>query len=289
MSWAIYFVLIICLVYWLESSTVILPNSLILRKRPAEDLDHWLKKFNWGNREALADPGKLPRYKFYSEIIEVLLQVARRMGGSYQESILFLREGLQTDRQFEKKIRDAILGIWLQMGLMLILTWGFIFCALHLVEIKLKTIHLLLIFGWQCVGMGFLPVILRYFRQKYFGSIGRIWKMLFVLKSLLKVPLPRSEIFKLAGVQELDQIKQTSLLQIIERLKETCQKSMKMGTSYEDDVQYLMGELRFQEKWHFELFEKRLTVIKLTLLSLFFLPSYLAFIFLLLSDLMALM
>lgn len=289
MSWVIYFILIICLVYWLESSTVLLPNSLILRKSPAEDLDQWLKKFNWGNREALSDPGKLPRYKFYSEIVEVLLQVARRMGGSYQDSILFLREGLQTDRQFEKKIKDAVLGIWLQMGLMLFLTWGFIFCALHLVEIQLKTIHLCMIFGWQCVGMGFLPVVLRHFRQKYFGSIGKIWKMLFVLKSLIKVPLPRSEIFKLSGVQELEQIKQKSLTQIIERLKEACQKSLKMGSSYEDDVQYLMGELRFQEKWHFELFEKRLTVIKLTLLSVFFLPSYLAFIFLLLSDLMALM
>jgi hypothetical protein len=64
---------------------------------------------------------------------------------------------------------------------------------------------------------------------------------------------------------------------------------LKLGSSYEEDLKYLMEELRFQEKWHFELFEKRLTVIKLALLSLFFLPSYLAFIFLLLSDLMALM
>jgi hypothetical protein len=50
-----------------------------------------------------------------------------------------------------------------------------------------------------------------------------------------------------------------------------------------------MDELRFQEKWHFELFEKRLMVIKLGLMSIFFLPSYLAFIFLLLGDLMQLM
>ena len=40
---------------------------------------------------------------------------------------------------------------------------------------------------------------------------------------------------------------------------------------------------------YFELFEKRLMVVKLGLLSLFFLPAYLAFIFLLLGDLMALM
>ena len=73
------------------------------------------------------------------------------------------------------------------------------------------------------------------------------------------------------------------------KLKTTCQNTLKMGISYEDDVKYLMGELRFQEKWHFELFEKRLVVIKLVLLSVFFLPSYLSFIFLLLGDLMNLM
>ena len=73
------------------------------------------------------------------------------------------------------------------------------------------------------------------------------------------------------------------------KLKETCQKALKIGSSYDDEVKYLMEELRFQEKWHFELFEKRLTVIKLSLLSVFFLPSYLAFIFLLLGDLMATM
>ena len=62
-----------------------------------------------------------------------------------------------------------------------------------------------------------------------------------------------------------------------------------MGGSYEEEVLTLMSELRFQEKWHFELFEKRLMVIKLGLMSIFFLPSYLAFIFLLLGDLLTLM
>jgi hypothetical protein len=109
------------------------------------------------------------------------------------------------------------------------------------------------------------------------------------LKALVKVPLSRSEVLTAAGVQELALINQKSLETIIQKLKEACQKTLKLGQSYETDVDYLMGELRFQEKWHFELFEKRLTVIKLVLLSVFFLPSYLAFIFLLLGDLMALM
>lgn len=289
MSYIIYFVLIMVLVYWIESPREVLPNSLIIRKNPAEELEAWLKKFNWGSRQDLKDPGRLPSYKFYSEVVEVLLALARKMGGSYQDAILFLREGLQSDRQFEKKIRESILGIWLQMGLMMGLTWLFIFGALSLVDVKVSVTNLILIFIWQSFGLSMLPLTLKWLRHKYFGEIGKLWKMLFVLRSLAKVPLSRTEVFTLAGVNELNHLKQKSLQSIITKLKETCQKALKVGGSYEEEVKYLMEELRFQEKWHFELFEKRLVVIKLTLLSVFFLPSYLAFIFLLLSDLMALM
>ena len=289
MTYLDYFAFIMTLIYWIELPCSILPHWLIIRKNPAEELENWLKKFNFGNRQELSDPGKLPTYKFYTEVVEVLLQLARKMGGSYQEAILFLREGLQVDRQFEKKIREATLGMWLQMALMMTLTWTFIFAALSLVDVKVSSLKLLMIFLWQAAGLSLLPLLMKHYRLKFFGDIGKIWKMLFVLRSLVKVPLSRTEVLTIAGVQELNSIKQKSLLTLVTKLKETCQKTLKVGTSYEEDVKYLMEELRFLEKWHFELFEKRLTVIKLALLSIFFLPSYLAFIFLLLGDLMALM
>jgi hypothetical protein len=289
MSYIFYTFLILLLVFWVEQPHTFLPNSLIIRKNPALELENWLKKFNWGSRQDLKDPGILPSYKFYSEIIEVLLNLARRMGGNYQDSLLFLREGLQNDRQFEKKISEATLGMWLQMGLMMLITWTFIFGSLSLVDVKIKTLNLWFIFLWQFIGLSMLPLTLRVLRKKYFGEIGKIWKMLFILRSLVKVPLSRTEVLTLAGVNELSQIKQRSLSTIVLKLKEACQRTLKQGISYEEDVKYLMEEVRFQEKWHFELFEKRLTVIKLSLLSLFFLPSYLAFIFLLLGDLMTLM
>lgn len=289
MTYFIYLGLILILIYWVELPSPILPNSLIIRKNPAEELEVWLKNFNWNNRQDLPDPGRLPSYKFYSEVVALLLQLARKMGGNYQDALLFLRKGLQLDRQFEKKIFEATLGMWLQMGLMMILTWTFIFCALNLVDVKVDPYKLILIFLWQGLGLLALPFLLTFFRKKYFSDIGKLWKILFVLKSLLKVPLSRTEVLTIAGVQELNAIKQKSLMVLVTRLTTTCQNTLKQGISYEEDVKYLMEELRFQEKWHFELFEKRLVVIKLALLSIFFLPSYLAFIFLLLGDLMALM
>ena len=287
---AVFYTLIIALlVYWVEAQSSLIPNSLIISKNPAEDLENWLKKFNWGNRSELQSPGALPHYKFYTGVVELLLSLARKMGGSYQDSLLFLREGLQADRQFEKKLKEMILGTWLQMGMMVVLTWGFILGALALVDVKVAFYKLLLIACWQAVGMSLLPVTIRFFRKRFFGDIGKLWKMLYVLRSLVKIPLSRTEILTLAGVGELKTIQQKSLSHIVEKLKETCQKALQMGGSYEEDVLSLMAELRFQEKWHFELFEKRLMVIKLALMSIFFLPSYLAFIFLLLGDLLTLM
>ncbi len=289
LSYAFYFVLIFALIYWIERPTLLFPNSLIIRKDPATELEGWLKAYHWGHRQELQMGGGLPQYKFYGAVIENLLELARRMGGHYQESFLLLREGLQSDKQFEKKLRETVIGISLQMGAMMFLTWLFIAGALMLVDVKVRPLSLLLIFTWQCLGLLILPVMLRHLRVRYFGDIGKLWKILFTLRSLQKVPLSRSEILTLAGVQDLNYIKQKSLEELVHKLKEMCQKVLKLGCSYDEDLKYLMEELRFQEKWHFELFEKRLTVIKLALLSLFFLPSYLAFIFLLLSDLMALM
>lgn len=284
-----YLILIMILVYWLEMPVGNRHNVLITRKCPAEELEKWLKSFNWSHRQEFKENKQLPIYKFYTEVIEVLLDLARKLGGNYQESLLFLREGLQIDRQFEKKIKEATLGIWLQMLLMFGLTWVFIFSALKLVDVKVGVFSLFLILGWQLLGLMMLPFVMSYLRKKYFSDIGKLWRILFILRSLLKVPLSRSEIMTMAGVQELKSIKQKSLSALVQKLMEACQRALKLGISYEEDINYLMEELRFQEKWHFELYEKRLTVIKLALLSIFFLPSYLAFIFLLLGDLMALM
>lgn len=282
-----YLIIIALLVYWVQAPGALPINPLIKRKDPAAELEDWLKKFHWGNRQNLQATGNLPVYKFYSEVVEVILNLARKMGGSYQDSLLFLREGLVSDRQFEKRLREAYLGTWLQMGLMVTLTWTFILGALFITEISLPITKLIFIAAWQALGLLSLPTILSYYRKKFFGDIGRLWKMFYVLNSLGKVPLARSETLTQAGIKDLSEIKQKSLSHIVEKLRSTCERILKVGGSYEAEIKSLMEELRFQEKWHFELFEKRLTVIKLGILSLFLLPSYLMFIFLLLGDLMA--
>ncbi len=289
MSYIFYFIIILILVYWVEGPFLIFSKSLISRRKTGEDLEQWLEEFKWAGRRGIEVSGQMPQYKYYGEVIDVLLSLARKLGGSYQDSFLYLRQGLQSDQQFEKKVSELTWGVYLQMALMMVLTWVFIFISLKIVNIPVRVFHLLGIFFWELIGVALLPLILHLLRVRYFGDIGKLWKILFILRALQKIPISRSEVFQFAGVKNITQIVQKKLFPIVSKLKEVTERALKLGTSYEEDINYLMGELRFQEKWYFELFEKRLIVIKLLLLSVFFLPSYLAFIFLLLGDLMDLM
>ena len=284
-----YLLIVAILITWVDGGLVLKSSAIMLRPNPAESLEEWLKRFTFKHKGEVQAQGKLPIYKFYTEVIEILLNLSRKMGGNYQDTLLYLREGLQNDRQFEKKLREMILGTWMQMGMMMLLTWGFITASLIIVEVKVSPFKLIAIFLWQLVGMSLLPLLLKRLRTRFFADIGKLWKMLYVLNSLVRVPLARSEVMGFAGIKELAQIKQKNLATLVEKLRGTCERALKLGGSYEEDVRSLMDELRFQEKWSFELFEKRLTVIKLALISLFFLPSYLGFIFLLLGDLLSTM
>ena len=158
-----------------------------------------------------------------------------------------------------------------------------------MLKLKGLSTQLILIGVWQILGFSLLPISIQYLRNKYFKDISILWRIIYGLSSLSNVPLARSEIFNISQVSMVETIKQPTLQIFVDKILLICQDALKIGKSYETEINYLMEELRLQEKWHFEVFEKRLTGIKLMILSLFFLPAYLSFIFLVLEHLMSLM
>lgn len=277
MNLLVYTGILLMLLWWIEPYS----KPLIMRAGPGEELERWLAQMGQGNREERG----LPSYKFYSGLITTLLEVMRRFGGTTKEALLFLREGLQYDLQFEKKISELRNGTFFQMFIMASITWGFIYFALMITQTQISQTKLLGIFSWQLMGFLLLPFLINSLRKRYFSDIGQVWKTLYVLKSLERMPLSRSEVLRLSDLQELEGLKNKKLLPIIQKIKRLGQDCLKLGKSYDSDLKNLMEELRFMENWHFSLFEKRLTGIKLLLLGFFFLPSYLVFIILLIGSL----
>lgn len=247
---------------WIEPAgahSLINVISLKKKKHPGVELEVWLKHFKGRSSHLFSSSGpiNLPHYKFYTEIIEIILSFSRRIGSGFQDSFLSLREGLLEDLQFESKIKSMTYGVYGQMVFISVVTWVFIFMGLHLTEVKMNYLYLLSILSWQVIGFSILPIILKFLRRKYFNDLGLVWKILMILKSLTKVPLPRGEVFKLSGVKELSKVRQKNLLHLSDKIKESCEKTLKTGLSYENDINFLFKELRFQENFSFTVLEKK--------------------------------
>ena len=281
LSVSIYIFWLVGLFYWLKKSPSTQKPSA-KKLSPGEELFDWLKKFNWDRRDQ--PKGQLPQYKFFSPLINLLLEMSRRFGGQYKEALLSVKESLNQDLQFEKKLKEFIWGSYFQKVAIFSMSWGFIFFAQHLTAVSLSAQVYLGILGWQLIGLVLLPIMLKVLKKHYFSGLGQLWLSVYVLKALASVSLSRSEIFKIAKIYELGDIKHKNLENIVMKLQGSCELSLKQGGSYLKDVEELIGECRFIEKWHIELFEKRLNALKLLILSLFFLPSYLAFIYFLMNS-----
>ena len=249
---------------------------------PGEELLNWVKKFNWERREL--DQHQLPQYKFFTDLINLLLEMSRRFGGQYKDALISVRESLSADIQFEKKLKEFIWGSYFQKLSIFLLSWGFILMATSMTDIQLGLGVYVGILAWQLLGLALFPLICLKLRDYYFAGIGKIWLSLYVLRSLSSAGLARSEVFKLAKINELHSVKHKNLESLIQKLQDTCELSLKQGGSYLKEVEELSQECRFIEKWHLELFEKRLGAFKLAILGGFFLPSYLGFMYFLLSS-----
>lgn len=258
------------------------PMSLKRLKGPGEELLEWVKKFNWARRDI--DQHQIPEYKFFTDLINLLLEMSRRYGGQYKEALISVRESLGADIQFEKKLKEFIWGSYFQKSCILILSWGFILLATSMTNIQLDFSVYMGIFSWQVIGLILFPLICRKLKNYYFDGIGKVWLSLYVLRSLSSAGLARSEIFKLAKINELHSVKHQNLESLVGKIQDTCELSLKQGGSYLKEVEELSQECRFIEKWHLELFEKRLGAFKLAILGGFFLPSYLGFMYFLLSS-----
>jgi hypothetical protein len=259
-----------------------MPMSFKKSRGPGEELLEWVKKFNWARRDI--DQHQIPEYKFFTDLINLLLEMSRRYGGQYKEALISVRESLGADIQFEKKLKEFIWASYFQKSCIFILSWGFIMLATSMTDIQLDFSVYIGIFSWQVMGLLLFPFICRKLKNYYFNGIGKVWLSLYVLRSLSSAGLARSEIFKLAKINELQSVKHKNLESLVGKLQDTCELSLKQGGSYLKEVEELSQECRFIEKWHLELFEKRLGAFKLAILGGFFLPSYLGFMYFLLSS-----
>ncbi len=280
MNIVIYLIIILLLAIWALSAE----KSVLSVTQSGKLLEDWLKKFHWTGA-ALQKNLDLPRYKFFSDLVQVLLSLARQWGAQYQQVFITLREILNQDLQFEKQLKEFIQGCWFQMVLIVCMSWLFIILGTSWVDIKFPKSYMVMIGAWQTLGMICFHFGILYLKKRYLEGLGRFWKSLICLRALAETALPRSEVVRISELKNLDECYHQEWVDFKVKVHHLGQWMLSSGQSPLKEINYLIEELRFLEKHQIQSFQKMSHIYKFIVLVIFFIPAYFAFLFIIFSNL----
>lgn len=216
----------------------------------------------------------LPDYKFYTELVVMLLEIQRQVGGRIKNVFIELKSNLHRDLNFERKIRNEMRAAYLQFLMVSLTTWGFIFFAQHLMQLPLSLSIGLTIFFLQILGLLFFKLISKKIYQSLFAKFGSNLKPIYFFTLMIDagIPLNRAEVDSKIWSSNLFELHEFEweaqcLKKVIIRLRE-------QGISPLADLAELINGLWEKQGEVMETFIKKLGVLKFSVLVCFYLSAY---------------
>jgi len=216
---------------------------------------------------------ELPKYKYFTKIIEDLIRNTRLYGTPIQATLIEIKTALSKDIVFEKKISSSIGGGLYQM--VLVATIGFLF--LYITKLQLNLIFpitdLVNIVIFQLVGI-ILFVSLSYKLKVYhFAKLEHYIQTLYIIRSLNQANIPISKVYNKVCIDSLSENKKLKpfkdrVLSILESIKN-------YGELGSENFEITINELWQSSEFQFDLFLSHLAALKLIVLVVFFLGSFL--------------
>ena len=238
----------------------------------AKELIHYLIKLN-----TLESSGSVvPKYKFYSNVIEELLRFRNSYGAEIRTSLKEIRGALSLELKEVKKVKELMQGGYFQYLFMSCFIWCFAISSESLLEVKLSFEGIALIAVWQALGFALLVLLVQKYYQILFKPFDAYFMQLYRLKTMLRASRPLDDIVKIVGSSKEKTYFRDIDIRVALLFKEIKQK----GMIDLKEVDYLLLELWDQFELQFDRLSSRLTILKLASLVLFVLPSFFVLIFL---------
>lgn len=221
----------------------------------------------------------LPRYKFYTDLLEQLFECNRKLGISIKKFIPEIRLGLIKDLQFEKKVFDEILSGFLQFLVISATTWSFVFLSSQLVQIPLNKGIVLIMIALQLLGgIAFFHLIKR-LKTKTFFPFSKAIEELYLFNSLMDVGLPINEVIIRSNIYQGSLFGHKIFRNLANRLKKIVTQMKENGLSPKDEAQEIIREIWHLQEVHFQKFTKMQQALKFSILAFFFLPAYFVYLY----------
>jgi len=289
----IYFIVIIFTV----SSVLLLPQTFIEKlylkifeseRKRGERLFLWL--LGEGRSDVMNCRGgtkdELPRYKFYTDLLVELLDQLRRFGGAKFKLLFAFKKQLKDDLQFEKRISSLVGGGVCQFLLVVVITWGFIALTCRLVGYSPSLALLFLISLLHLSGVVLFLFQVKKMKVRALEPFMVFYRVLIIIKLSLGGGLSVSESLRRSRVEQLFLKSYRSYPHLIVRVDLLIKRWQTQGGEIAQELDELMDELLFQRDEEFLKLNRNSTALKFLILALFYLSSYLLFVFTLLSAYM---
>jgi len=239
-----------------------------LKQSPYED---FLRSLTVGNTKII------PKYKFFSEIVQSLLQYKIKYGVNPHQAVREIRKASVTERSQFLKVKQLIYGGYYQYFFLASFIWFYFYHFKLTLGASGPTNTMYFIFIWQLLGLASLSALGYFIHKKLFSPFYYFFYSAYMLRALLQISRPVSEVLCSAKLHHLDKYKEFKSQK--ERIYLLIQELKLRGQIPMDEWDYLIQEL-----WdHFELnlikFNKQLQILKLISLTVFILPSFLYLMF----------
>lgn len=221
---------------------------------------------------------QLPKYKYFTEVVEALLKISQNFGGPIAEFLDQIRNGVYQDDRFERKVRKELEGALIQMMILAGITWVFIFLANELAGIQLPHSVYFIMGGIQIIGFIVFLTGHLLLKSKVFSGFSLFFQSLYSFYSLYSVGVPLNVAVsksELTIALQRSERKFKTPQKYLNRLLRTVQAT---GVSISTELGMVIDELWFTLEHSFAEYVKQVMALKLVVLTLFFLGSYFYFL-----------
>lgn len=221
-----------------------------------------------------------PRYKYFTKLMERILKITKIYGVSWHLAGETFRNILASDLKWERKIQQEFKSGLFQVFCLVFFIWIFIIMSQKsLPEYNDMTKFKTFILVYQLMGLFIYVKMANHLRFNIFKSFEGLAFSVQTLRSLLVVGINFKKLIELSKFAELNQKFKNPLAHIFERLELSVKFWKEQGISPKEELDRLLLELSFAQEIILGQLAQKLMVLKFFVMSIFFLGSYLLYLF----------
>lgn len=219
-------------------------------------------------------PDQIPRFKFYTTLLEQLFENYRRMGTPIKKILPDLRKAITSDLKFEKKIQGELVGAVLQFLVIAATTWSFVFLSTQLVDLPVSKIILFFMVLLQMSGIALFFSLILKMKLHTFRDMSGSFTELYLFTTLLSVGVSLNDVLKRSNILDGSLMNTPKLNPFALRTKKLIDRMKETGLSPKEEAQEILDGLWHFQGEMFEKFTKKVQLLKFCILAFFFLPAY---------------